>query len=111
MSDYIRERDKWTCITCGRTGNNKTIDAGHFLDRRYTDIKFNESNVHAQCVYCNKYLSGAWDKYLEKMKEKYGQEIIDNLMSRRYIIKNRTVEELLEIEKYFQEKLRQLLNE
>lgn len=112
MSDYIREKDNWICITCGKPGNNKTIDAGHFFDRRYTDIRFDENNVHAQCTSCNRgFTIGVWDKYLDRMLKIYGQEMVDNLMVRRYIIKKRTVEELLDIERYYIEKLEQLRNE
>ena len=69
MSDYIRERDGWKCITCPAVGNKNNMDAGHFLDRRYTDIKFDERNVNCQCVGCNKWKNGAWDKYLEAMQQ------------------------------------------
>lgn len=110
MSDYIRERDKWTCITCGKKGDKYNIDAGHFLDCRYEDLRYNEVNVHAQCVYCNKYLNGAPDIYRDKMFEKYGQAVIDNLLSRRYLMRKRTVDELLKIEQHYKSKLIELLD-
>lgn len=56
---WIRERDKaQPCISCGRfhTGAH---DAGHYLSgNARPDLRFDEANVHRQCVPCNHNLSG-----------------------------------------------------
>ena len=61
---YIRLRDslKTTrslthciCYTCKRDIPFKEIQAGHF---RHNKLDFDENNLHAQCIRCNKYLSG-----------------------------------------------------
>ena len=110
MSDYIRERDNWTCISCGKKCDKYNCDAGHLYNATYRNILFSESNVSAQCVYCNKYLQGNWSEYLKHHKEKYGQDEYKRLESIKNVIRKFTIDELFEIEKYFIEKL-ELLNE
>jgi len=107
FSDYIRLRDKYKCITCGKEGDKHNIDAGHYLRRGYTAIKYDERNVSAQCTYCNQWLQGAWDVYNEKMLEKYGQEVVDELMSLRYVECKMSIQDYLEIERKYREKLRE----
>ncbi len=53
FSDYIRERDRWTCYTCGKRGDAHTMDAGHLISRYWAGTLFDEDNVHCQCKGCN----------------------------------------------------------
>ena len=108
MSIYVRVRDGWRCITCGRKGDKYSIQAGHFISRSYNAIKFDERNVNGQCKKCNVLLGGCWDIYYERMVEKYSQKVVDILMAARNQTKQFTIPELLELEKYFKEKLKSL---
>jgi hypothetical protein len=56
---YIRARDEGkVCISCGRM-HQGAWDAGHyFTTRARPDLRFDEANVHRQCVPCNQFLSG-----------------------------------------------------
>lgn len=108
MSDYVRNLENWECFTCGRVGEATTIDAGHFVSRTYNAILFDLRNVHAQCVYCNRYRSGAWDSYYEKMKELYGLEVIEELLEKRNEIKQFTIPELNALEDSFIQMLQEL---
>lgn len=105
FSAYIRERDNWTCITCDKKGNNKNIDAGHFISRSYSFLKFDITNVHAQCVKCNKYENGNWPKYYEIMCERYGKKYVEYLMSIKNRITKRTIQDYLMLEEHFKTKL------
>ena len=105
MSDYIRTRDKYICCTCGKRGDKYTIDSGHFLTRRYKAIKYDERNVNAQCIKCNQYGGGMWDLYYEYMLGRYGQEVVDELQSKKNILIKRSISDFLEIEKYYKQKL------
>jgi hypothetical protein len=63
FSAFIRLRDAGKdgmckCITCGRSHHWKEMDAGHFITRNHKATKFDEKNVHAQCVACNQYGHG-----------------------------------------------------
>jgi hypothetical protein len=70
FSQYIRlsRSDKngfCTCITCGKKGHwkNGGIQAGHFMSRKHYSTRWNEDNVHPQCVACNMFRSGEQYKY------------------------------------------------
>lgn len=69
FSQYIRlsRSDKngfCTCITCGKKGHwkNGGIQAGHFMSRKHYSTRWNEDNVHPQCVACNIF-SGSGEQY------------------------------------------------
>jgi hypothetical protein len=74
FSDFIRTRDDWTCVTCGRKGTGKDIHAGHALTKRMHGalLMFDDMNVHAQCYICNRYMEGAGIKLSIYIREKYG---------------------------------------
>lgn len=65
FSLYIRQRDKYTCFTCGRKGEGSGMHAGHFISKAIggVDLYFDEDNVHAQCYNCNINLSGNQYEY------------------------------------------------
>lgn len=84
FSLYIRNRDNWTCFTCGRKAEGSGLHAGHFISKSVGGISlyFHEDNVHAQCYNCNINLSGnIWE---------YGQRLGAEKVKELYIIKNQT---------------------
>jgi hypothetical protein len=108
MSDYVRERDNWTCVTCGRRGDKHTIQNGHWIPRGYAVYKYDERNGHAQDTYCNKYLSGNWPRYYDFMVATYGKDTVEAMIAGRFLTIKRTAADLLEIEATYKEKLRVL---
>lgn len=72
FSLYIRQRDKYTCFTCGRIGEGGGMHAGHFVPKSVggIDLYFDEDNVHAQCYNCNINLGGNQYVYSLKLGEK-----------------------------------------
>lgn len=88
VSPLIRQRDKFTCITCGRTGSGGQIHAGHFLPSGNCGalLRYHPKNIHAQCYFCNINLGGNGAIYYTKMVEKYGQAYVNKLIE----IKNQT---------------------
>lgn len=52
-----------TCITCEKRFHWKEIQAGHFMSRKHYSTRWNENNVHPQCVACNVYRAGEQYKY------------------------------------------------
>ena len=85
FSIYISMRDAdkdgiCTCIACGQRHYWKLMDAGHFVNRRYMSLRYSETNVNAQCRSCNRFDEGNPVGYIEGLKAKYGEDIIDQLM-------------------------------
>lgn len=71
------------CCTCSKIGSwLYSIQAGHFISkgsRGESGVRFDERNVHAQCKDCNAFNQGRQLDYGDYMREKYGQEVIDEL--------------------------------
>lgn len=77
FSLYIRQRDNFTCFTCGKRLDKASSQAGHFIHRNSLD--FDPRAINTQCVKCNQYLSGNLVVYTLKMIEKYGKETVEEL--------------------------------
>lgn len=43
-------------------------------------LRYSETNVNAQCRSCNRFDEGNLVGYMEGLKKKYGEDIIDKLM-------------------------------
>ena len=52
------------------------MQAGHFIHNK---LDYDERNIHAQCVHCNKYLSGNLGRYANHLIKDYGVDILDAL--------------------------------
>ena len=81
FSLYIRNRDNYTCVTCGRVGEGSGMHAGHYIPKSVGGLSlyFHEKNVHAQCYHCNINLGGNGRMYERFMLRKYGQATVDEL--------------------------------
>lgn len=81
FNKYIRERDKdKPCISCGRY---TTLQAGHFYSAgHHPGLRFDEDNVHGQCLRCNMYLSGNLHEYAKNLPGRIGQQRYDALCYR-----------------------------
>lgn len=91
---YIKERDHWTCFTCGKHEEGPTMHGGHFISRRHNATLFDERNVHAQCAGCNMFRNGELHIYAQKLLHLYGQEWLDKLIEDSKQEKKFTREEL-----------------
>lgn len=81
FSVYIKNRDKWTCVTCGRKVEGGHMHAGHYIAKNAcgAEYYFGETNVHAQCFLCNYHLEGNRVKYREFIIKKYGMEVLNDI--------------------------------
>lgn len=97
FSDYIRDRDNWTCFTCGKYEVGPTMHAGHFISRGRSAVMFDEKNVHAQCYGCNIGKKGNVAEYAYRIIKTYGQDTLDDLVERSRQTHKFTFEELEDI--------------
>lgn len=86
FNKFIRVRDSkngyFTCISCKRTlqVKGKQCQAGHFYSGgKYPELKFNENNVHAQCLQCNYFEHGNLNLYRQNLIKKIGVEAVEEL--------------------------------
>jgi hypothetical protein len=74
---YIRARDKDKgCISCGA----RVEQAGHFYSGgHYSSLKYDDDNVHGQCLRCNYFLHGNLIEYEKRLRVRVGDERVDEL--------------------------------
>ena len=82
FSKYIRLRDADTegycrCSTCGEVHHWTKIQAGHFISRKHYATRWNEDNVHAQCVACNVFRYGEQYKFSLYLGDKLSKELLE----------------------------------
>lgn len=102
FSTYIRLRDadkdgKATCITCGVKKYWKDMQAGHFVKRSVSQLRYDEENVNAQCMQCNIWKYGEQYAYAQALDLKYGEGTAEKLHQMRFSTHKFTTEELLQI--------------
>ncbi|EHQ8953007.1 recombination protein NinG, partial [Escherichia coli] len=105
-----RERDRdLPCISCG-TLTSAQWDAGHYRTTAAApQLRFDERNIHKQCVVCNQHKSGNLVPYRVELINRIGQEAVDEIESNH----NRhrwTIEECKAIKAEYQQKLKDLRN-
>ncbi len=102
FSKWIRNRDNWTCYTCGKKmEGSPAMHAGHFITRLRSSTMFSEDNVRAQCMYCNMWRGGESGIFAQKLIEELGKDRFDALVKKSNQLKRFTEKELIELkEKY-----------
>lgn len=102
FNKFIRERDcigdYFTCISCGEFKNKRFAQAGHFIPSTYSQLKYNEDNVHAECLQCNCIDNNHLVGYRKNLINKIGVEKVEWLESHNIAnTKKWDRQELLEI--------------
>lgn len=108
FSDYIRQRDGYTCFTCGKRLENRFSQNGHFISRQYNATRYDERNCNCQCYACNVLYNGQAAEYAIRLQVKYGIGIVEELNSLRKQIKQFSVPELQSLITLYQSKLKEL---
>jgi hypothetical protein len=109
FNTFIRERDKKkTCISCKQPLVGK-FDAGHFYNaNNHWSVRFNELNVHGQCVLCNQHKHGNLLNYRENLIKLIGYEDFEMLTQKSTLTRKFTIEELKEITAIYKRKAKEL---
>lgn len=110
---YVRLRDKGKpCISCGEP-YHKDHQAGHFYKAElFSSIKFNEDNIHGQCVQCNIRREGNESEYRVRLPNRIGKEKFEKLNDLAALDKQINHkwdrEELKRIRSYYNQKLKEI---
>ena len=97
FSEYIRQRDKGVCFTCGIIKSWKEQQNGHYVSRSHNSLRYDERNCHCQCLPCNVFKHGNMDVYALKLVEKYGADILKELNNEKRKIKQFSAQELKDL--------------
>lgn len=109
---YIRERDKdQKCISCDNVLKGK-FDAGHYYSAGgHYSLRFNEDNVHGQCVACNQHKHGNLQRYREGILKRLDGRKLNKLDELSQETRKFTREDLKGITEYYKNKLKELRDE
>lgn len=109
FNKFIRERDGNVCISCGNT--TRQMHAGHYRPAGVNlALRFDENNVHSQCVQCNTFLSGNLVEYRKNLIKKIGLNEVERLENNKEV-KKYTAIELKQIGKTYRDKNKKSKNE
>lgn len=113
FSEYVRLRDAdqygmIRCISCGKRIRWKDADAGHFVSRKHSSLRFDEKNVNAQCRICNRIKFGNIEKYKRGLIIKHGRFVIDYLENKKTDIRQYTDYEIELLCSYYRKQIRLL---
>lgn len=107
---FIRLRDKDKgCISC-HTALKGKYDAGHYYSAGGNgEVRFNEDNVHGQCVYCNQHLHGNLLRYTDMLPNRIGLCKFRELKKLINTPRKYTIPELVEMKVIYKDKIKELL--
>lgn len=95
-SRFIRLRDSngmfAACVTCGREHHITEMDNGHYISRARKATKYDERNTNIQCKRCNMFLKGNIAAYAVYLAEKYGHDVLRELLDKSNTIVKLTAE-------------------
>ncbi len=109
VNTFIRLRDKdKLCVSCDKPLINK-FDAGHFYPAgSYKNLRFNEDNIHGQCVHCNRDKHANLLEYRPRLIKRIGIERVEELDRLRNIPAKYTIPELIGMKVIYKDKIKQL---
>ena len=107
FNKYIRLRDiNRGCVSCDTPLQNRKFDAGHFYATTYEGLRFNELNVHGQCVPCNRNMHGNIHEYRKRITNRISQEELQWLDDNRHIKLKLNKVELEELFNHYKQKVK-----
>jgi hypothetical protein len=108
FSLYIRIRDGGRCIACGKVGEIKNMQAGHYITRKCLHLRYDEKNVHCQCYACNCMLHGDLITYRERLLDRYGEDVVTYLEEARHVSARYTASDYHKLIEIYKAKLREM---
>ena len=74
-----KKNGKWynRCVSCGAVVECSKANGGHFIPRSCYPLRWDERNVHCQCVRCNLFHSGAYIQYSQWFIKEYGTDVFN----------------------------------
>lgn len=106
---FIRLRDTdadgyGKCCSCDKPIHFHDGQAGHFVTRQHKATRWDEENVHLQCIYCNQWEGGNAYEYAKRL----GFDKAEELMARSRQITKLSDAEFEDIYYHYKEKVMEL---
>ena len=74
------------CYTCGKMGEIKKMQCGHFVSRQYLATRWDENNTRVQCWGCNGFGGGRLLDFEENLAGEIGKAKVEAIKMRRHNI-------------------------
>jgi hypothetical protein len=109
FNHWVRLRDAGKpCISCGGKLGEKYDASHYFSSGGHKSVTFNPDNVHASCVYCNRYLHGNLLNYQIGIEKKIGGERLFELHQKAHESRKYTREELRDLIAFYKDLIKKL---
>ena len=109
FSQFIRQRDKGICKTCGKTGHWKEFDCGHYQrnsERNQSlggnELWWFEKNFASQCFACNRMRSGNLSEFAIYLETTYGKGVLQEIHTKYLTPKKWTRQEIEDKIKHYE---------
>jgi len=114
FSKYIRLKEAKgcgyvRCVSCGDIKPWQEMDAGHYVGREKWATRYDERNVHSQCVPCNRFGEGNKAEYAVYLMAEYGKDILLTLTNLGNTQKQYRLPELKEMAKFCRQEIKKML--
>jgi hypothetical protein len=112
FNQWIRLRDTGKPCISSNNDWKFDFDAGHlFSVKQYSELRFDEDNVHGQSIQDNRFKEGNFESYIVNVRYRIGDDRLGDLLKRAEISKQRphkwTLEELSIIRAKYKNKIKQ----
>jgi len=82
------------------------MQAGHYIPRTHNSTFIDERNVNCQCYGCNVGKKGAIDEYAIKLRQMYGEDVLEELHQLKWTTRKFTIQELKDLQDHYNNKLK-----
>jgi 5-methylcytosine-specific restriction endonuclease McrA len=84
-TQYSNGKAFFVCISCGKPKDIDQMHAGHYHPVGGNEsVRYDEDNVHGQCIACNHFKHGNEKGYRPRLIKKIGQQRFDMLEIKRH---------------------------
>ena len=115
LGQFARPEDiVGACVTCGAVKSWIYMDAGHWQGRGLggsSGTYFDERNISLQCKLCNGFKGGMVKKHEEYIRNKYGQDVVDELEKKHRIPLDSRDFPMKATEEFYKDKYTELVKE
>ena len=106
---YADDNGYVKCATCPTVLHWKQMDCGHFRLRANLSTRWNEHNAAQQCRLCNGSEDGEYYDMMYYLVQKFGAEIIEDVISKSRTEWKPMQYEIDELTEYYKEKIANLV--
>lgn len=76
-----KDRTFGYCYTCGKKKLKRKLQCGHFISRRWKQVRWDFDNMRPQCAGCNKFKNGEPQKFRRHLIKEIGTIRVEHIES------------------------------